>query len=307
MDLRQLRFLVRTVESSSISQAARALNIAQPSLSQRLKALEAELGVTLLERAPNGVRATDAGARIADRARAILRQVDDLAVEAKAHASEPSGEVLVGLPTTMALHLTVPLVRRVRARFPRVNLRISEGMSGHVQEWLLSGRLDLAILYTEAGVEGLAIDKITEEDLCLISAPAAAGDGADIRFAALGQWPLVLPGPDHGLRRNIEKFRMLAQTTLDVAVEVDSLPHLKRLAMDGELHTILPRAACEEEIARGRLIARRIIDPNLRRPIALARTLHRPASLAVQRIASVLKALVRQSLIGARRSKRAAR
>jgi LysR family nitrogen assimilation transcriptional regulator len=297
MDLRQLRFLVRTVESASISQAARALNIAQPSLSQRIKDLEAELGVALLERAPNGVRPTEVGARIAHRARAILRLVDDLAAEAQTAAHEPGGEVLVGLPTTMALHLTTPLVKLVRARYPKVSLRISEGMSGHIQEWLISGRLDLAILYADAQIDGLRIERITQEDLCLISGAGVAGaEDAPLRFADLRGFPLVLPGPDHGLRRSIEKVRLTVQATLDVAVEVDSLPHLKRLAMEGELHTILPRAACEEEIGQGRLVARRIVDPALRRPITLARAANRPGSLAVEKIAGLTRELVLQTI-----------
>lgn len=296
MDLRQLRFLVRTVESASISQAARALNIAQPSLSQRIKDLEAELGVALLDRAPNGVRPTEAGARIAHRARAILRLVDDLVAEAHAAAHEPGGEVLVGLPTTMALHLTTPLVQQVRARYPKVALRISEGMSGHIQEWLIAGRLDLAILYVDAQIDGLRIEKITEEDLCLISGAGAAGMSAEVRFGELRDVPLVLPGPDHGLRRTIERVRLTVEATLHVAVEVDSLPHLKRLAMDGDLHTILPRAACEEEIAQGRLVARRIVAPALRRPIALARAGDRPGSLAMEKIAELMRDLIRQTI-----------
>jgi LysR family transcriptional regulator, nitrogen assimilation regulatory protein len=296
MDLRHLRFLVRTVESGSISQAARALRIAQPSLSQRLKDLEAELGVALFDRTPSGVRPTEAGVLAADRARAILRLVDNLAMEAKATTHEAAGEVLIGLPTTMALHLTLPLVRAVRSRFPKVSLRVSEGMSGHIQEWVLSGRLDLAILYTDDSIDGLAMEKITDEDLCLISRHDPALSMADVPFAEIRNHPLVLPGPDHGLRRSIEKVRATARTELSIAVEIDSLPLLKRLAMEGGLHTILPEAACREEIALGLLCARRIVEPNLRRPIAIARPTNRPSSLAVRTINDLLRSLVQQAV-----------
>lgn len=296
MDLRQLRFLVRSIESGSISQAARGLNITQPSLSQRLKELEAELGVDLFERTPTGIRPTDAGAMVADRSRAILRLVDNLVFEARAATHEPSGEVFIGLPTTMALHLTVPLVKAVRSQFPKVSLRVSEGMSGHIQEWVISGRLDLAILYTDDAIDGLRIEKITDEDLCLISRHDPAQTPLDVPFDELGLYPLVLPSPDHGLRRSIEKIRMTTQTTLDIAVEVDSLPHLKRLAIEGELHTILPQAACREEIRLGQLCARRIVNPNLRRPIALARPTNRPNSLATRNINELLKALVQNAI-----------
>jgi LysR family nitrogen assimilation transcriptional regulator len=296
MDLRQLRFLVRTIESASISQAARALNLTQPSLSQRLKQLEAELGVALFDRTPTGIRPTDAGAMVADRARAILRLVDNLALEARAATHEPAGEVFIGLPTTMALHLTVPLVKAVRSQFPKVSLRVSEGMSGHIQEWVLSGRLDLAILYTDDAIDGLSIEKITDEDLFLISRHDPAKAALDLPFHELADYPLVLPGPSHGLRRSIEKVRQTTSTLLDIAVEIDSLPHLKRLAIEGELHTILPQAACRDEIRLGQLCARRIVGPNLRRPIALARPSHRPNSLAAQNIRELLKGLVQQSI-----------
>jgi LysR family transcriptional regulator, nitrogen assimilation regulatory protein len=296
MDLRQLRFLVRTAESASISQAARALNITQPSLSQRLKGLEGELGVELFERTPTGIRPTDVGTMVADRARAILRLVDNLGFEARAATHEPSGEVFIGLPTTMALHLTVPLVKAVRSKFPKVSLRVSEGMSGHIQEWVISGRLDLAILYTDDAIEGLSIEKITDEDLFLISRHDAALASRDVPFGELSIYPLVLPGPSHGLRRSIEKVRQTTATVLDIAVEVDSLPHLKRLAIEGDLHTILPQAACREEIRLGQLCARRITGPALRRPIALARPTNRPNSLAAQNIRDLLKELVQRSI-----------
>jgi LysR family transcriptional regulator, nitrogen assimilation regulatory protein len=296
MDLRQLRFLVRTIESGSISQAARGLHITQPSLSQRLKDLEAELGVSLFDRTPTGVRPTDAGNMVADRSRAILRLVDNIAVETRALTQEPAGEVFIGLPTTMALHLTVPLVKAVRSQFPKVSLRVSEGMSGHIQEWVISGRLDLAILYTDEAIDGLKIEKITDEDLCLISRHDTAESTADVPFADIWKYPLVLPGPDHGLRRSIEKVRLKTRTMLNIAVEIDSLPHLKRLAVEGGLHTILPQAACREEVSLGQLIARRIVNPNLRRPIALARPTNRPNSLATQNINELLKSLVQHAI-----------
>jgi LysR family transcriptional regulator, nitrogen assimilation regulatory protein len=298
MDLRQLRFFVRTIESSSISQAARALHITQPSLSQRLKDLEADLGVELLERTPNGIRPTEAGSMVAERARVILRLADNLAIEAKTDAREPAGRVFVGLPTTMALHLTLPLVQAVRTRFPKISLRVSEGMSGHIQEWVISGRLDLAILYTEDDIDGLRIDKIADEDLCLISRPDREGLQDDVNFDELRHFPLVLPGPEHGLRRSIENVRSKTNTMLDIAVEVDSLPHLKRLAMEGDLHTILPEAACKEEIRLGQVCARRIINPNLRRPIALARPANRSNSLAMQHVNKLLRELVQHALGG---------
>ena len=292
MDLRHLRYFVRTIESSSISRAAQSLNIAQPSLSQCIRELEADLGVVLLHRLPNGIRPTEIGTMVADRARAILRLTDTLQSEARSAGTVAVGDVLVGLPTTMALHLTVPLVQAVRRDFPHIRLRVSEGMSGHIQEWVLSGRLDIAVLYTSDPVDGLEIEAIADEDLCLISRSDPAVPATDIPFARLRDYPVVLPGPDHGLRRSIERIRIAAAHALNVAVEVDSLPHMKRLAMDDGLHTILPAAACRDEILAGKLVARRIHSPPLIRTVVLATSINRPLSLAGQYIRDIVRAMV---------------
>lgn len=296
MDIRQLRYFVRVVEQASISRAAQSLHMAQPSLSQRVRELEEDVGVALLQRHSGGVRPTEAGKMVADRARAILRLVDNMVSEAKSAGREPVGQVIVGLPTTMALHLTLPLVQLVQQRYPKIRLRLSEGMSGHIQEWVLSGRLDIAVLYTAEAVPGLAIEELVQEDLCLISRHDPQEAGKDIGNAELVNFPLVLPSPDHGLRRSIEAGWRRVDRPLNIAAEVDSLVHLKRLAMDSGLHTILPAAACRDEVEAGKLMARRVLNPPLRRPIAMATSTSRPLSVAGQHIYEIVKDMVRQAV-----------
>lgn len=294
MNLKQLRYVAYVAESASISRAAQALNIAQPSLSHQISELEAELGVKLFHRSASGVMPTAQGRMFADRARAILRSIEALTREVRHSGVAPVGEVMVGLPTTMALHLTIPLVKAVSARFPGVRLRVSEGMSGHIQEWVLSGRLDIAILYTAGPVDDLNIELVTQEELCLIS---ASSDGtAPVKMGELSIYPLVLPGPDHGLRRTIERICRDAGVDLKIPVEVDSLPNMKRLAGDGALHTILPAAACRDDVQSGRLIARKIIQPPLTRPIALATPRNRPMTAAMEHVRHLLRDLIAEAL-----------
>ena len=294
MNLKQLRYVAYVAESASISRAAQALNIAQPSLSHHISELEAELGVKLFHRTASGVTPTAPGHMFADRARAILRSIEALTHEVRHVGVAPVGEVMVGLPTTMALHLTVPLVQAVRERFPGIRLRISEGMSGHIQEWVLSGRLDIAILYTAGPVDDLDIELVTSEELCLVSRPS--GQTAPLKMRELSKYPLVLPGPDHGLRRTIERICRSAGVDLTVAVEVDSLPNMKLLAADGALHTILPAAACREDMAAGRLAVRKIVQPPLSRPIALATPRNRPMTAAMEHVRLLLRDLIADAL-----------
>ena len=307
MDLRQLGFFVRIVDAGSISKAAQVLNVAQPSLSQRVKDLEAELGTELLHRTASGVTPTDIGLMVADRARSVLRQIDHLKLEVAGATSKPQGHVAVGLPTTMALHLTVPLVQRVMTLYPAINLRIVEGMSGHIQEWVLSGRLDIALLYSAEPVPGLDLKQLLNEDLYLIAARQKhQNEPASLRLADVAELPLVLPGRDHGLRRNIERVAASANVVLQVPVEVDSLTHMKSLVGEGELFTILPWAACREEIRKGLLVARRIVAPVLRRPIVLAMARERPLSIAIRSVAQITEKLVEQAIGSARSATRKA-
>ncbi|WP_203070109.1 LysR family transcriptional regulator [Falsiroseomonas ponticola] len=299
MDLRQLEYLQAIAEQGSFSRAARALGLSQPSLSQRMRELEAELGGELFLRGSFGVRLTDLGTQVVAQGSAVLRQVEQIRTEARSRTGDPAGDVAIGLPTSVALHLTVPIVREVTRRFPGIRLRVIESMSGYLQEWLASGRLDLALLYKVDGAPGLRITPILTEDLYLIAARAGhEEDRASIPMAEIVPLPLVLPSREHGLRQNIEAAATRAGMALHVGVEVESLVHMKELVRDGDRFTILPFAAVREEVRAGLLIARRIVDPVVRRPVALAVSAERPLSQGARRVAEVVEHAVQRALSG---------
>lgn len=168
MDLRQLRSLVQIVELGSITGAADRLNIAQPSLSRQVKALEEELGVPLLCRHGRGVMPTEEGERLARRARVILEDVQNLASDISAGSGPLSGTVTLGLPPTVSEVLATHLVERTMAEYPEVKLRITSGFSGHVQDWLLRGKIDIGIAYDGRKAPAIRSQPIIVERLFLI-------------------------------------------------------------------------------------------------------------------------------------------
>ena len=300
MDLKQLEYLQVIAEQGSLSRAARVLGLAQPSLSQRMKELEAELGGDLLLRGSFGVRLTDLGSMVAGHGAAILRQVAQIRAEVRSRTGNPAGEVALGLPTTVALHQTVPIVREVRSRYPQLRLRVVESMSGYLQEWLLSGRIDLAVLYMASAAPGLAVTPILTEDLYLVATRGGRAEPprASITLAEVAGLPLVLPSREHGLRRHIEAAASAAGLALQVAVEIESLVQMKELVRDGGHVTILPFAAVQQEIRAGSLAARRIVAPVLRRPVSLAVSAERPLSQGAHRVAEIVEDIVRRALSG---------
>ena len=150
MDLRQLEYFVRVAELGSFTRAAVALGVAQPALSRQVRLLEVELRQNLLVRNGRGALPTEAGKLLLEHGRGILHQVERAREELGRIRGALAGRVAIGLPPSVAKVLAVPLIRECRKRMPEATLSISESLSLGMQESLVSGRLDIALLYNAA-------------------------------------------------------------------------------------------------------------------------------------------------------------
>lgn len=297
METRSLRYFVTVAELGSFSAASRRLRIAQPALSRHVKALEDGLGVPLLLREARGVRMTKEGEELLRHAREALERLDLLPRLVGRRAARVSGRVVIGLPTSVAAVLAKPLLQATMARYPEVRLHLIESLSGFLQEWIESGRLDLSVLYDPVPGPGARLDPILIEDLWLVGAPTAGADAADeIRLEELPRFPLVVPGASHSHRRLVEGMALSHGLRLNVLAEVDALSVLKSLAADGKVFTILPSSAVHEEVTAGRLQARRIVEPVISRSVALVSSTARSDSQACQAVARLTLEVARDLL-----------
>jgi len=146
MDLKLLRNFLQIAELESFTKAAAVLHIAQPALSRQVGQLERELGTRLFIRNERGVRLTEAGALFRQRASGLIDDFQRLRHEVSLLADEPAGELTFGVPPSMHDTITLPLIRAYRERFPRVLLRVVEGLSVTLNEGVHTGKLDLAIV-----------------------------------------------------------------------------------------------------------------------------------------------------------------
>ena len=146
MDIRQLRYFLGIVEHGSLTRAAEVLRVAQPALSLHLKRLEEEFGCPLVHRTARGVIPTESGLRLALRAGILVEQMGSLKDEIRGLQAAPAGPAVIGIPTSLGPLLTVPLALAVRQRHPAIHLRVVEGLSGHMLEWVLSGSVDMALV-----------------------------------------------------------------------------------------------------------------------------------------------------------------
>ncbi|MCP1198286.1 LysR family transcriptional regulator [Notoacmeibacter sp. MSK16QG-6] len=294
MEFRQLRNFIYIVELSSITAAAERLNIAQPALSRQVKTLESELNVPLLRRHGRGVMPTEEGIRLANRAKAILDDLEDLAADISGHQAPLNGTVTLGLPPTVSEILATHLIERTMETYPEVKLRIVSGFSGHVQDWLMRGKIDLGVAYEGQKSPSIKAQPIIVEQLFLIQSAktAGAGDGTPISTRKALQEPLILPNPEHGLRGRVESIAHDARIDLNVVLEIDILPTMLDFVGRGLGSTILPLVSVAPDISAGRLVARPMKRPTINRTLVLMTPLNHPGSRLTNSFAEFLTAEV---------------
>ena len=150
LDVTRLRVLVAVARHGSVTAAARELNYAQPSVSHHLARLEAETGVRLIQRAGRGIRLTDAGRLLADRATEVLGRLDAAENELAAHAGLSAGRVrLAAFPS--ALGTIVPAAAAMlRADYPGMDVRLTEAEPPEALRMLRAGYVDVALVFRHA-------------------------------------------------------------------------------------------------------------------------------------------------------------
>lgn len=293
LELGRLRYFLQVAESGSLSAAAVCLGVAQPALSRQMRRLEAELGVQLLNRTGRGVSLTPAGRRLAQGARVLMQDADQLEREVAGFRLAVAGEAVAGMPPTVGRILALPLTIRARERLPQVSLRLVEEFSGTMVEWLVSGRIDVGVIYGDPGVTKILAEPLVEEELALIGRPQIIGEEADdgVARSELARLPLVLPSRRHSLRRLMEGEAERAGHGLNVVLEIDSLSSLVEAARQGLGATVLPPAAVRSELAVGGLSVRRL-DPPLLRTLFLATGPRRAAAAPPAALADLIRALM---------------
>ncbi|MFM0385694.1 LysR substrate-binding domain-containing protein [Paraburkholderia dipogonis] len=271
MDVRQLRYFVSIVDYGSLGKAAAKLFVAQPSLSQQMARLEEELGVSLLLRSNHGVTPTSAGDAMYRHARLVLRQMEQLKQEVTKGVGAESGTVAVGLPTTIASVLAVPLFDRIQETYPGIRLQFFESMSGYLNELLANGRLDLAILFRESDTPGITALPVLDEALYLLGEPGGdvSARSTTCALAKLSGVRLVAPGVSNGLRLLLERTFSRENVDLTIVADIDSLPTMIAIAHSGKACAILPASALAQWDSARLPKMRRIIEPTIERTASI--------------------------------------
>ena len=153
MNSKQLRYFIKTADKGSISAAAKALDIAQPAISQQISSLEHELSVQLFERDFRGVRLTSSGEKFHLRAKSIIHQMAMAKSEIIDTETNPSGRISIGMAQAACNVLAIPLTQAIQTHYPNVELIVHCGTTDFLNQWLNNGQIDLAVTYENAAAE----------------------------------------------------------------------------------------------------------------------------------------------------------
>ena len=300
MDLKQLEYFVRVAELGSFTRASIALDIAQPALSRQVRLLEVELRQNLLVRNGRGAAPTEAGKLLLEHARGILHQVERAREELGRVRGALAGRVAIGLPPSLARVLTVPLTRAFRQQMPDAQLSISEGLSVTMQEWLVNGRLDIAVLYNAQPATGIEATPLVDEDLMLVQ-PRPPGLPEDpppppITLQEVARLPLVIPSRPNAIRMHVEAEMAAIGCRPTIALEIDGVSAILDLVADGAGQAILSRNAVASSVKPSAFTVRAIGQPPLRTRLSLASSSARPATLTQQATMELVRATTQARL-----------
>lgn len=284
MKLRQLEYIVTIAELGSFSRAASKLRIAQPAISRQVQLLEEELDARLFHRDGHGAIPTRAAQALCQTARGIFKQLDAVKAEIADLKENPVGTVKLGVSPSLSQYFASYLVDDVTVRFPNIALKITEGWTGLLYDWLVNDHIDLGIIYSSQATDHLVLEPLLTEDVYLIAAKGAAAPKGECSLEQAARLPLIVPTRPHGLRLVIDQVFAKYGLTPNIVREAEVWSVVKEAVGRGNVYCLLPPSEVREEIVSGRFCAVPIAEPGIKRTLCIARPRQKRMTRAVEKV-----------------------
>jgi LysR family transcriptional regulator, carnitine catabolism transcriptional activator len=277
MDERKLSYFLATVDEGSVTRAAERLLVAQPSLSQTLRALERELGVAVFHRVGRGVRLTPAGEALVGPARQFLRAADEARAAVGGVLELKAGSVELAALATLAVDPLAAWIGRFRARYSGVRVSVVEPESADgVRSLVRDGTCELGVAHLPLRDDQLRAHSVGEQELLFVLPPdhgAAAPRPMGAR--ELARTPLVVSPPGTSTRMLLEQALAAIGITPQIAVETAAREAIIPLVLAGAGAALLPASIAHEAQRRGASV--RKARPAITRTVGVV---HRNAPLS---------------------------
>ena len=256
IDVKPLRYFVTLAETRHFGRAAARLNLSQPPLSRQLAALEAALGVTLVERNPRSVTLTAAGERFYTDAKAILASLEQAAKNARAASVGDMGQLTIGFTMCAAYSVLPAYARAYGSAYPEVTLNLREVVSNDLATQVLNAQIDAAIMFpgSQHGSKNTALDTRTifSEPLCVaLLRQHPLAQARQLNIAQLAREPFVMASEavSPSLRATIVDHCRHGGFTPDVRFEVQLQQTVLSLVDEGVGIALVPESMRKAQLA----------------------------------------------------------
>ncbi len=255
-ELAGLDLFVSAVRLGSMSRAAAAHRITQPSASSRIRTLERQVGITLLERSPSGSRPTPEGSVVAGWAEGVLRAADELATGIAALKAEATGLLRVAASFTVAEYLLPPWIENFFRNRPADSVALDVANSARVLEHLVAGDIDLGFIESPAPTPAMHEQVVALDELITVVSPRHPWTRRpSIPLEALASTPLVLREQGSGTRDAlIQELLRLGYDAPASALDLGSTSAVRAAVMNGSSPTVISRLAVVGDLDAGTLV-----------------------------------------------------
>jgi DNA-binding transcriptional LysR family regulator len=252
MEIHQLRYFLAVAEEGNFSRAAAKVRVAQPSLSQQIRKLEAEIGQPLFDRLPRSVVLTEAGRCLLDYARQILASIGDARRCVDELKGKTAGDVAVGAIPTIAPYVLPELVVTFQKHYPDVTLHIVEDVTAVITQRVEAGELDVALASNCQRSPTLRVERLGEEPLlALVPEEHALAKENEITFDDLKSQRFLLLHEMHCLSQQVHHLLESRRLDPEVALAGSQLSTIANMVAAGIGVSIVPNMMVNHQATPG--------------------------------------------------------
>jgi len=292
LDFSALISFLEVAERGSFTEAAIALNLSQPTVSQQVQKVERFLGVQLLYRKPHGVSLTKEGRVFIHHCRTCLQAIEDGAKDVAQLSQTITGKVVLGLTPSASQRCLSDVLSHYCRQYPQVKVKVLEEHPDELVKKLKQGAVDLAVLSLPISSDHVTIEVLYEEPLTLIvAATHPLAITRQIAWQDLTQLPLILhkQDVDFGIRSIVEQLYSHHHCQLQAVAEVSGYQSLKQLVLANFGAAFLPLSLVRTDIENGNFVAVQLPEGDLLHVVAIAHYQQYQPNLATEKLAEVIR------------------